>query len=241
MHRWFLFAMVLALSASASALVPIDGFVNDQADIFTADEEAALSAQAQAMFDAGRVQYAIVTVPSLEGLPPSEYAYQIAEGNLGHSEADNGLLLLIAPNERQYRFEVGRGLEGTLNDAKIGRVGREYLVPAFQAEQYGAGVLAASQAIDALTQGQEPAYPESSNASGGTILLVWLIIYLAIFIAVMAARKRRKTKYGDAAEVAAWMLLGSRPPRGGGGGFGGGGFGGFGGGGFGGGGAGGGW
>jgi uncharacterized protein len=229
----------MAFAPLVHALVPIEGFVNDQANIFTPEEEAAIAAQAQTMFEAGRVQYAVVTVASLEELPIEEYAYRIAEGNLGQTEADNGLLLLVAPAERQYRFEVGRGLEGTLNDAKIGRVGRSYLVPAFQAEAYGEGVLQASIAIDQLVQGVEPAYPDADEVSGITILVVWIVIYGIIFLIVMAARKRRKKKYGDAAEVAAWMLLGSRPP--GGGGFGGGGFGGFGGGGFGGGGASGGW
>jgi uncharacterized protein len=196
------------------------------------------------MFASGRIEYAIVTVPSLEDLAIEDYAYRVAEGNLGDTEKDNGLLLLIAPNERQYRFEIGKGLEGTLNDAKIGRVGRTYLVPAFQEETYAEGVLAASYAIDDLTQGIEPegfgtsvdvGYTEAWPTTGWKLFLV-VLIFMALFMMFTAIKTRQSNRrYGNAAEVASWIF------RGGGGGSGGFSGGGFGGGSFGGGGASGGW
>src|SRR5262245_58319789 len=121
-----LFLCVLSSVYAAS----IQGFVNDEADLFTPEEEQAIIAIAQEIYNSKAAQYAVVTTPSLENQDIESYSIQLAQGKLGDTELDNGLLLVIAPNERLYRFEVGSGLEGTLNDARVGRIGRTYLVDA---------------------------------------------------------------------------------------------------------------
>ncbi len=236
----FVVLLFLGSAAFANALVEIDGYVTDAANIFTPEEEAQLSAQLQTIFESGRIEFAVVTVPSLEGLPIEDYSMSIAQEKLGKTEGDNGLLLLIAPTERKYRFEVGRGLEGTLNDAKIGRVARTYIVPAFREEKYAAGVSQSITAVDQLIQGIEPATLEEDAAPfASRVWIALFILFVLVQIVASIAKKKRKNKYTDAAEAASWLFL--RPP-GGSGGFGGGsGGGGFGGGSFGGGGSSGGW
>ncbi len=235
---------ILFLSSVCSAApldTPIQTFVNDYAGIFTPEEIAAIEQVAQALYENGTAEYAIVSVQSLDGLSIEQYAFTLADGNLG-SQKNNGLLLLIAPSERQYRFEVGTGLEGTLNDAKIGRVGRTYLLPAFRENAYGEGVLDASQALSAILSGEPAAVPEQESTwierHIALLIILFIVLYVLIVLLAYKARgkRREKNKYFDAASAAAVLFGGGR-----GGGGSGGGFGGFGGGNFGGGGAGGGW
>src|SRR3989338_6188279 len=97
---------------------------------------------------------AVVIIPSLEGRDIEGYAFELANDKLGSKETNNGLLLLISITDRKYRFEVGRGLEPIFNDAKIGRIARTYLVPAFQEEQYGQGIINAMNSIHVELTGE---------------------------------------------------------------------------------------
>jgi len=227
--------------------------VNDYAGVINAQSKAQLSQVLQRLYQNNVAQYAVVIVNSLDGRDIESYAFEIANEVLGDKEKNNGLLLLVAVQDKKYRFEVGRGLEAVLNDAKVGRVGRTYLVPNFRDENYEKGILEASLAIESLLVGdteseyyQAVSAPDTSAGSGGGGFsgFFWLFMLLFILPSMLGGArsyrgKRKKDRYFNAALMAMFMFGG----RGGlGGGLGGsGGFGGFGGGGFGGGGAGGGW
>ena len=243
--------VLLVLAAPALAETPADvtlsGFVNDYAGVLSADEKAVLERDLQAIFDSGTAQVAIVTVANLGGQDIGSFSYQVAEGKLGDSMKNNGLLLLIAVDDHRYRFEVGRGLEPVFNDARIGRIGRTYLVPAFREGEYGVGLGNAVRAIVAVLANETDSSFYASDAQNDQapswmtiMILVFVIFWLGSWIAGIAgavkqARKRRPDDHLFAAAVAAAFLRGGK----GGGGFSGGG--GFGGGSFGGGGASGGW
>ncbi|MDP2750889.1 MAG: TPM domain-containing protein [Nanoarchaeota archaeon] len=227
--------------------VSIKSYVNDYADIFTSAEESELTSIAQRIYDSERAQYAIVTVRTTGEEAIDYYSINLAQGKLGDTDKDNGLLLLIAVDDRNYRFEVGSGLEGMFNDAKIGRIGRVYIVPNFINEEYGKGTIEASLAIETILINQtDPEELVSAKKSDDlnnkvaiiTIIIIVLIVAIAITAAVIHENKLKKegkeSRYFGAAAGATTLF---------GGGFGRGGFGGggFGGGGFGGGGAGGGW
>ncbi|MBU0615617.1 MAG: TPM domain-containing protein [Nanoarchaeota archaeon] len=238
----FWLIIVLLLGSFVSA-VEISGLVNDYAGVLSSSERTELESVLKQIYDSGESQYAVVTIKSLEGQDIESYSLNLAQEVLGDKEKNNGLLLLVAIDDRKYRFEVGRGLEGIFNDAKIGRIGRQYLVDNFRAGEYGKGIIEASKAVRSVLLGDvEDAYYVDDSVSQEEVLISYLpnIIFLFIMLLFIfsAARKRGKHKdrFFDAA-VGAMILFGGG--RGGGGG--GGGFGGFGGGGFGGGGAGSGW
>jgi uncharacterized protein len=92
---------------------------------------------------------AILTIKSLEGQNIEEFAINIAHDKwkLGQKGKDNGLLFLIAVNDRKYRIEVGYGLEGLLPDSLVGGIGRQYLVPNFRSGDYSKGIYAAAVVI----------------------------------------------------------------------------------------------
>ncbi len=253
---YILFAiLLLALPIVFSADVKINGYVNDYANVISSQYETQIEAIAKSLYESNTAQYSVVTIDSLDGQDIESYALNLAQGVLGDKEKNNGLLLLVAVKDRKYRFEVGRGIEPIFNDAKIGRIGRDYIVDNFRNEDYGKGIYEASAAIKDILSGNDPTSQNNIPPPSGTVssyppFLIFIIFFfiigfavLRIFLIFKVGRKlmdpKEKNKFFDAALMAALLFGGRR----GGGGFGGsgGGFGGFGGGGFGGGGSSGGW
>lgn len=240
-----LFCIILLFSISlvSAETVKISGLVNDYANIIDETQEQQLELVLKQLYDSKVAEYSVVTINSLEGVSIESYSLELAQGVLGDKEKNNGLLLLVAVDDRQYRFEVGRGLEADLNDAKIGRIGRNYLVENFRAGDYGKGILEASLAVQSILMGDVNSTYYVSQAQAEEVdedtfkFFIFLFFFIILFIIFSIGAGRRKGRYFDAA-AGAIILFGG---RGGSGGLGGGGFGGFGGGGFGGGGAGGGW
>lgn len=238
-------AMLIFLPAAYSADVEIKEFVNDYANIIDENGRQQLNTILKELYDSGTAQYSIVTIKSLEGKAIESYSLDIAQGKLGDSEKNNGLLLLVALDDRQYRFEVGRGLEANLNDAKVGRIGRNFMVPNFREGNYSKGIVEASLAVKSILMNENQSeYYISDNQEVNPLEVagvVWFIIFLLMIIGLIAlviyvkSNKKKKNKYFDAA-TGAIILFGGRGSGGNSGGFGG-----FGGGGFGGGGASGGW
>ena len=94
-------------------------------------------------------QMAILTVKSLEGRTIEDFSLTIAHDKwkLGQKGKDNGVLLVVAVNDRKYRIEVGYGLEGVLPDSLVGSIGRQYLVPYFRKGEYSTGIYSATLVI----------------------------------------------------------------------------------------------
>lgn len=245
------FVLFLMFTSLAYAVVEIDGFVNDYADVISPEQEQQIASVLKRVYDSKEAEFVVVTVPSLEGSDIESYALEIVQGKLGDSETNNGLLLLVAVEDRKYRIEVGRGIEPVLNDAKVGRIGRTYLVEYFQNEEYGTGILEATRSLSStfLDEVESEYYmtdaPRTSRNSARFQLIMFggfLVMIVLSSIGGQSHRYRRRDRFFDAAMMAAFMF-GGRGGRGGFGGNLGGGSGGisFGGGGFGGGGASGGW
>lgn len=117
-------------------------FVNDYADQLSEATEAQIQSQAVALYKATKAQVVVVTVPSLEGYVLEEYSIALLnKWGIGDAKLDNGVLLLLALDERQMRIEVGTGLEGALNDGKTGRIQDEYMIPYFKNNDFDTGML----------------------------------------------------------------------------------------------------
>ena len=127
--------------------------VNDHAGVLSASETAALEQQLQTIKASGRAEIAVLLIPTLDTDSIEDYSLRTAEAwQLGNKDKDNGLLITIAVSDHQYRFEVGYGLEGSLNDARVGKMGRDILVPAFQANDYAGGISQTITTIDGILQ-----------------------------------------------------------------------------------------
>lgn len=248
---WLLIALCILCSVCAET-VKITGYINDYAGIISPEYSAKLNPILKDLQDKQLAEFAIVTIKSLEGRDIEGYALELAQGVLGSKDKNNGLLLLVALDERQYRFEVGRGLEPYLPDSKVGTIGRTYLIPNFKTQEYGKGIYESVLAIQSVLMNDiESQYYVKEGLDIEaiyTIILFFIWLFLVLFVIfgrifrerIEKHTKDKSDKYFNAAFMAIWML--DHSGHGGHGGSGGsGGFGGFGGGGFGGGGSSGGW
>jgi uncharacterized protein len=226
--------LIVLAAALLFALLPVPqltGPVVDQAGVLSPRDKARLddlARRALAAENGTGPQLAFLIVPSLEGEPIEDYSIRVAEAwKLGTAEKDNGLLFVVSTGDRQMRIEVGGGLEGEITDVQSAQIIRQILVPAFRANAYGEGLLAAAGTALSLTGvdiGQVQRAPQEGERRG--IPFVALLFFAIFFISrVLGGRGRGAFWLG-----AGLGSLGGGRYRGGGGGFGGGGFGGGGGG-----------
>jgi uncharacterized protein len=138
-----------APSATPEAQLPLlTGRVVDGADLLTPEQESRLAGASAAVERDVGPQFVIATVDSLGGLPIEEYGLRLARSwAIGSRERNDGLLLLVAPNERRVRIEVGTGLENRVTDPFAAKVLRERVLPRFRESDYPAGIVAGSEAL----------------------------------------------------------------------------------------------
>ena len=238
--------------------------VVDAPNIIDDAAEARLTEKLDQFEEANQRQFVVATIPDLEGYDIADYGYRLGrEWALGDAENNDGIILLVAPNERKMRIEVGYGLEGIIPDG-LAFDYVEGMKPYFRDGDYSGGIAwGADQIINQLELPPEEAAQIAAQATqqresdGGFPIgtLIWFAFIFFFFILPMFRRGgRRYRRGGGAGSVARDIILweagkaiargfdgdGGGGGWGGGGGFGGGGFGG-GGGSFGGGGASGGW
>lgn len=249
--------LMLALPGQAQPRFPeLTGRVVDEANLLSPAREAELEARLAALERDTSDQLVVVTVRSLEGYDIADYGTQLGRHwQIGQKDGDNGVLLIVALEERKIRIEVGYGLEGILTDALSALIIHEQITPAFKNGGFERGIEQGVVAIEAqlrLDPEEAMARAAEVEASRADVpvgpLIIIALVFGFILIAIIGALSRggrRRRGGSDIAPILIWAASEALRSRGGGGGFGGGGFGGggFGGGGgsFGGGGASGGW
>ena len=130
--------------------------INDEAHIFSQNERDELLNLVQNFEQNSTTQIAIVTLNSLGNRSIEERSLEIARGyKLGQKESDNGVLLLVAPNEKKVRIEVGYGLEGTLTDAVASQIINSVMIPEFKNGNMSEGVKEGVVAIIKVASGEE--------------------------------------------------------------------------------------
>lgn len=116
-------------------------YVNDNANVLSSTVEQELFALGKSLEEKTTAQLVLLTVQNMEGLDRETFALQVARTwGIGQKDKDNGVLLLLAIDERQTRIEVGYGLEGRLNDAKCGRILDNYAIPSFKNDDFETGL-----------------------------------------------------------------------------------------------------
>ena len=168
----------------AQAQVPeLTGRVMDNAGLLSPTTESVLTSQLKTHEDSTGNQIAILTVETLNGRVLENFSLEVARTwELGTSEFDNGVLLLIAEQERKMRIEVGYGLEGALPDATADRIIRYEMRPRFREGDFDAGVRAATSAIISAIEGEyEPPVASSSGGVPTRVMGIFFTIMGAIF------------------------------------------------------------
>jgi len=166
-------AWAIALAAAVHALdVPfVSGRVVDNAELLSPADEQRIAARLEALERETGAQVVVVTVPTLDGEPVEDYALKVAETwKLGRKGIDDGVVFLIARDERALRLEVGYGLESKLPDITSKRIIDELVVPRFREGDFAGGVDSGIGAIEKAVRGGEPLPPAPRAMGDGRLL-----------------------------------------------------------------------
>ena len=159
--------LLLALAGPSAALeVPfLSGRVNDHAGLLSPASEAKLDAEIREFEKKTGHQFAVLTLPSLDGEALEDFSLKVARTwGLGAKGKNDGLLLLVSRDDRKLRIEVGYGLEGAVPDAATGRIIRDVIVPRFRERDFDGGVVAGARAVMDAAEGRAP--PPAEPPSG---------------------------------------------------------------------------
>ncbi|MCC2656094.1 MAG: hypothetical protein K0Q76_1202 [Panacagrimonas sp.] len=164
--------LILAWAVPAWATVevpPLQSRVTDLTGVLGADAKAAMEARLEAFEREKGSQVAVLMLPTTQPETIEQYAIRVVDAwKLGRKDADDGVLLLIALDDRALRIEVGQGLEGAIPDAVAKRVIEETIVPAFRQNDVRGGVDAGLDQIMGLVRGESlpPPQPQSAYSKG---------------------------------------------------------------------------
>ncbi len=137
----FLSILLFQIKSLAVVKPTANFYVNDYANLLSPETENYIMNTNISLNNQTGAQVVVVTVPNLEGNSLEEYATQLfREFGIGDKNKNNGVLLLLALEERQFRVEVGYGLEGCLTDGKTGRIQDEYIIPYLKQNDWDNGI-----------------------------------------------------------------------------------------------------
>ncbi|MFO1170544.1 MAG: TPM domain-containing protein [Hyphomicrobiaceae bacterium] len=186
-----LMLLVTMAEAAGPSFPTLTGRVVDNADLLTGAEEAQLTQALETLEKTSTDQLVVVTLPTLQGYEIEEYGYQLGRHwGIGQKGKDNGVLLIVAPNERKVRIEVGRRLEPILTDGLTKIIIENTILPRFRRGGFGQGIIAGAKDItDALLGDAEEV---KQRAGGGlqedgldTVAVIFLLIWFAIFFYIV--------------------------------------------------------
>jgi uncharacterized protein len=186
----YIIALILALFTFSSTAFALDvpslrGHVNDYAAMLSPATVQELEADLAAFERSDSTQIVVLTIPTLEGETLEDFSIKVAEAwRIGQKKVDNGVIFLIAKQERKIRIEVGRGLEGKLTDLVSGRIIRVEIAPLFKAGDIDGGVKSGVAAIMAVAKGEYTANPRDLGPGKRSIHPSHSIFTFVIFLMV---------------------------------------------------------
>ncbi|MEW6440214.1 MAG: TPM domain-containing protein [bacterium] len=186
----WIFSGVGLLGAAPPPVPPPVGYVNDRAGLLSERQRSTLESTLRAFEQKTTDQVVLLTVPSLEGEDIEGYSMRVAEQwKIGQKGKDNGVLFLVAVQDRNARIEVGYGLEGVLTDALSSRILRGIVLPAFKQGNYYAGIAGGLEAILQAIEGEFKA-PEGQTGGQGRVRISGFLLLL-LFLLLISSRLGR--------------------------------------------------
>ena len=210
-----LMLLMLALSgniALAQTFPALTGRIVDEANLLDPAQEAALTVKLEGLETRTKRQFVVATLNSLQGYDIADYGYQlgrhwaIGQDGVGEAEKDNGAILIVAPNERKLRIEVGYGLEPVLTDGFSSSVIRNDITPLFKAGDFAGGINIGVDKIitqielppeEAAKVAAEAAKSQKKSSRGGGLgsVMFWLFIFFFFILPIITSIRRQGRKY----------------------------------------------
>ena len=171
-------------------------YVYDEDDIIDNETEQKLNMLLIELESKTTAEVAVVTVPSLLDMDIEDYSYELANTlGIGKADEDNGVLLLISRNDTKVRLEIGKGLEGCLNDSKCGRILDDYFVPYREKDEYSEGTYQTIQVVTSVIAeeydttlnelNEEIAQEFKEKEENQSQVLFWIIVIVVIIIIIL--------------------------------------------------------
>ena len=218
----FIFSIMFLLSfylVSAYQFPKPTGYVNDFAGIIDDSYKLQIESMISELEKNTTVEIAVVTINSLEGATIDDYAVNLfKEWGIGKKGKDNGLLILISKEDREYRFEVGYGIEGTLPDILTYRIGKNNFVSNFRNGEYGKGIYEALTDIKGFIENDSSVTASYEVIEDPTlkyfgVIIVLYLIYLAALFFFSESFKKLKPRWitkavGDSAALISSAFFG---------------------------------
>jgi uncharacterized protein len=185
-----IFILVLPVSANAGEIPVLTDYITDEVGTIEFSEYYnAMYYNSEVLEKETSCVLALLVVNSTEGAEIGQYAIEVFDQNgIGDEELDNGVLVVLALGDQTYFVVVGRGLEYILNDAKVGRFGRDYYVPNAEVGDYAYGayaltVMLASEIAENYEHGQPKDYPvEGLRLEWPALIIAFSVLFLIIFL-----------------------------------------------------------
>ncbi len=229
-----LFALLVVPAQADPSFPKLTGRVIDAAKLLDPQQTAAIETRLAALEQQSGHQLVVATIPDLQGYDIGDYGYQLGRAwGLGSKETNDGAILIIAPQERRVRVEVGYGLEPVLTDAFSSQVIQTVILPRFKANDYPGGIAAGTDAIaqqialppeEAAKRAQaasQAAQQAHSRNKGGNLLpglVFFMFILLFVVVPMFGARGGRRYDSGGIGNIILWSVINSAMnSRGGGG------------------------
>ena len=207
----FMALIIFAWSLLSGFTLPehTGNYANDFAGVLSEQTEQYINETAKKLKDETKAEVAVATVTSLDGADIETYSIQLArKWGIGDSNKNNGILILLAIEDRKVRIEVGNGLEGAINDGKAGRMLRQYANPYFSDDKWNEGITNLYAAVikevyneygieyeDSVISGLVES--ESTEIPGGIGLVIAIIIFTIVSPVIsFLIRRRRRRMYG---------------------------------------------
>jgi uncharacterized protein len=216
--RWLLLVALLSL-APARAEVPVpplSGRVVDLTQTLAPAQAGELETLLEGFERRKGSQIAVLVVPTTAPEPIEAYAIRVAEAwKIGRAGIDDGVIVLVAREDRSMRLEVGYGLEGTVPDAVARRLIEEHFLPGFRAGDYYAGLSAGLAALIDVIDGEPLPQPAAAAAPDGRAVGQYFPLFLFLVFAGGGLLRAMLGRIGGAGAVAAvagvagWLIAGS--------------------------------
>lgn len=180
-----MFVSTVVYSQDLKKLPDVQQFVFDNTETLTENEKAQLIRKLEALQTDKGAQLIVVVIPSTEPEPIEDYAIRLAESlNVGRADIDDGVILLVAKNDRKVRIEVGYGLEGAIPDIYANQIINQTIVPQFRNGDYFGGINHAVDDLIHLINGEPLPEPVQNQSSDGPGIRGLFMVFFVMFIII---------------------------------------------------------
>lgn len=184
--RVLLMCCLVGLTWHVRAEVPVPvltGHVIDQTSTLTSDQIRTLDQYLRALEVRKGSQVAVLLIPTTQPETIEQYGIRVADKwKLGRRKVDDGVILIVAKNDRTVRIEVGYGLEGALTDALSKRIIEGAILPAFRQQNFYGGIYAGVELIQKVIDGEPLPPPQSSAEEEGILTYLPVLFVIGLFL-----------------------------------------------------------